>query len=158
MNCKQYWQKTLSESSIHGFPYLVRRELHWLEKVFWAIVIILAAYSSIDICLNQWKRFRDSPIVYAMELAWGKSNFPFVGITLCTESCSPEEINDIIETNWHYTEAGNSTQYHYFRTFLMVLNSLNFLNLNNLKPYENDSNFNDLKLADVVLQVSKLKT
>ncbi|KNC23431.1 hypothetical protein FF38_13352 [Lucilia cuprina] len=151
MNCKQYWNKTLGESSIHGFPYLVRRQLHWLEKLFWAAAIIAATYSSLDICLNQWKRFRDNPIVYAMELAWGKSNFPFVGITLCSESSNQEDMDEIISQNWDVTSMSNATQYKYYVDFLNILNSLNIMSLDKLKPYENDSSLINLEFLEILV-------
>lgn len=154
MNCRQYWHKTLGESSIHGFPYLVRRELHWLEKLFWAAVIITATYFSLDICLNQWKRFRDNPIVYAMELAWGKSNFPFVGITLCSESTNQEQLDEVIEQTWDVTAATNSSLYQNYVEFLKVLNSLTSMSLDKLKPYENDTSLDDLKFVEILLHVS----
>lgn len=154
MNCRQYWNKTLGESSIHGFPYLVKKELHWLERLFWAAVIISATYFSLNICLNQWKRFRDNPIVYAMELAWGKSKFPFVGITLCTESTHQEDLDNVIHETWDIEPDVNHTQYLYYVEFLRVLNSLNYMNLEKLKPYENDESLEELKFVDILLQVS----
>lgn len=154
MNCRQYWNKTLGESSIHGFPYLVKKELHWLERLFWAAVIISATYFSLNICLNQWKRFRDNPIVYAMELAWGKSKFPFVGITLCTESTHQEDLDSVIHETWDIEADVNQTQYLYYVEFLRVLNSLNYMNLEKLKPYENDESLEELKFVDILLQVS----
>ncbi|KAM7343889.1 pickpocket 25 [Cochliomyia hominivorax] len=153
MNCRQYWNKTLGESSIHGFPYLVKRELHWSEKIFWAAVIISATYFSLDICLNQWKRFRDNPIVYAMELAWGKSNFPFVGITLCSESTDQEDLDNIIHEMWDVKAEENNATYQYYLKFLKVLNSLNYLNMDTLKGYENDTNLEELKFVEILLQM-----
>ena len=155
MNCREYWNKTLGESSIHGFPYLVRRELHWLERLFWAVAIISATYYSLSICFNQWKRFRDNPIVYAMELAWGKSNFPFVGITLCSDYTDIADLDAIIENNWQVTKEQNETFQHYVQ-FLKVLNSLNYLNLDTLLPYENDTRLDDVHFVDLILQVSVL--
>uniref|UniRef100_A0A1A9VSS5 Uncharacterized protein n=1 Tax=Glossina austeni TaxID=7395 RepID=A0A1A9VSS5_GLOAU len=70
MKCQDYINTTISESSIHGCPYLVKQALHWLEKIFWGITIIAAAYWSIKSCYRQWERFRDNPIILATELTW----------------------------------------------------------------------------------------
>ncbi|XP_061396317.1 uncharacterized protein LOC133331945 [Musca vetustissima] len=153
MKCNEYVRKTLGESSIHGFPYLVKRELHWMEKLFWILMIALAAYTSIDICLNQWKRFRDNPIVYAMELAWGKSNFPFVGITLCSDYVDHHEFEHLIEDMWHLENEANKSAYNYYWDFLKVLNSLHLTNMGNLKPYENDSRLNDLNFLQMLVRL-----
>ncbi|XP_073844889.1 pickpocket 25 [Musca autumnalis] len=153
MKCNQYMDKTLGESSIHGFPYLVKRRLHWMEKIFWLLMITLAAYTSIDICLNQWKRFRDNPIVYAMELAWGKSNFPFVGITLCSDYVDQHEFEHIIEDMWHVEREQNETAFQYYWEFLKVLNRLYITNMENLRPYENDTRLNDLNFLQMLIRM-----
>lgn len=152
MNCREYWNKTLGESSIHGFPYLVRRELHWLERLFWAAALISATYYSLSICFNQWKRFSDNPIVYAMELAWGKSNFPFVGITLCSDYTNEDDLDDIIQNNWGVSMEQNETYPHYVQ-FLKVLNSLTYLNFETLLPFANDTTLNDVHFVELILKV-----
>jgi uncharacterized membrane protein len=30
------------ESSIHGFPYIVNRDLHFVEKVLWVVVLVIS--------------------------------------------------------------------------------------------------------------------
>lgn len=157
MKCGKFVGKTLGESSIHGFPYLVKRELHWIEKLFWGLMIVLTAYTSIDICLNQWKRFRENPIVYAMELAWGKSNFPFVGITLCSDHTDRHEFDHIIEDLWNVEKETNETAYNYYWQFLKALNVLRVTTLETLKPYENDTKLNDLNFLEMLIRVSKKK-
>ncbi|XP_075165256.1 pickpocket 25 [Haematobia irritans] len=153
MNNKQIANKALGESSIHGLPYLVRGNLHWMERLFWGLIIIFATYTSIDICLNQWKRFRDNPIVYAMELAWGKSNFPYVGVTLCSDYVDQTEFEKVIEDVWNVKNDTEPKAYQYYYEFLKVLLSLRTINLNTLKPYENDANVNKLNFLDILMRL-----
>ncbi|KAI9583532.1 hypothetical protein GQX74_005280 [Glossina fuscipes] len=100
MKCQDYINTTVGESSIHGCPYLVKHALHWLEKIFWGVIIIAAAYWSFNICYTQWERFRDNPIILATELTWGKLNYPFVGITLCFNYTDEEAIAHVIKDTW----------------------------------------------------------
>jgi hypothetical protein len=37
-NIRVYFQ----ESSIHGFPYIVNRDLHLIEKVLWLVALIIS--------------------------------------------------------------------------------------------------------------------
>jgi hypothetical protein len=32
------------ESSIHGLPYLVNQENHWIEKIFWSLMLIISGF------------------------------------------------------------------------------------------------------------------
>jgi hypothetical protein len=30
------------ESSVHGLPYLVNPQIHWIEKIFWTLMLIVS--------------------------------------------------------------------------------------------------------------------
>ncbi|CAD7014290.1 unnamed protein product [Ceratitis capitata] len=72
MNCGTFVKRNFTETGIHGLPYLIRKDLHWTERLFWLGIVISATYYSIFICLDQMKRFRENPIVFAAELTWDK--------------------------------------------------------------------------------------
>ncbi|XP_037941253.1 acid-sensing ion channel 4-A [Teleopsis dalmanni] len=102
-------------------------------------------------CLNQWERFRENPIVYAMELTWGKSDFPYAGITICSNYYDEEAFTRLIQENWQVKP--NDTKYQYYWQFLSVLNSLHVDNLKSLTPFAKDKSLKKLKLLDVLLQL-----
>uniref|UniRef100_A0A1A9W9L9 Uncharacterized protein n=1 Tax=Glossina brevipalpis TaxID=37001 RepID=A0A1A9W9L9_9MUSC len=154
MKCQEYINTTVGESSIHGFPYLVKRELHGLEKIFWIVTIIAAAYCSINICLSQWKRFRDNPIIYATELTWGKPKFPFVGTTLYMNYTDEAAFEDVIEDTWG-VKSENRELYQYYFDFLKIINSLTVTRFATLKPYENNDNLKNLDFIQILLQLKR---
>lgn len=80
-------------SSIHGMPYAARRDLHWSERLFWLAMVVVATYYAVDTCLAQWQRFRNNPIVYEYEYLSGLRNFTFLGLTLCTNYETPEQVD-----------------------------------------------------------------
>lgn len=96
------WELELcQESSIHGMPYVARRDLHWTERLFWLAMVMVAAYYAADTCLAQWQRFRNNPIVYEYEYLSGLRNFTFLGLTLCTTYEAPEQVDMLIKMLVH---------------------------------------------------------
>ncbi|XP_036332043.1 uncharacterized protein LOC118743462 [Rhagoletis pomonella] len=97
MKCGTFARRNLTETGIHGLPYLTRKDLHWAERLFWLGIVIAATYYSIYICLDQMKRFRENPIVFAAELTWDKRNFLYAGITMCSDFRNEVAEREIIE-------------------------------------------------------------
>ncbi|KAL9922503.1 uncharacterized protein ACN427_003022 [Glossina fuscipes fuscipes] len=152
MKCQDYINTTVGESSIHGCPYLVKHALHWLEKIFWGVIIIAAAYWSFNICYSQWERFRDNPIILATELTWGKLNYPFVGITLCFNYTDEEAIAHVIKDTWAVTPEDRDSYQYYFE-FLKTINHLTVAKLSTLEPYRNDDKLKNLDFVQILLQL-----
>uniref|UniRef100_A0A1B0AAZ8 Pickpocket protein 28 n=1 Tax=Glossina pallidipes TaxID=7398 RepID=A0A1B0AAZ8_GLOPL len=152
MKCQDYINTTVGESSIHGCPYLVKQALHWLEKIFWGVTIIAAAYWSINICYSQWERFRDNPIILATELTWGKLNYPFVGITLCFNYTDEVAIARVIKDTWA-VEPEDRDSYQYYFKFLKTINDLTVAKLSTLEPYRNDDKLKNLDFVQILLQL-----
>jgi len=84
------------ESSIHGVPYMARRDLHWTERLFWMAIVLASAYYAINSCLAQWDRFRENPIVYEYEYLFALRNFTFLGLTLCTSFSDEKSMEQVI--------------------------------------------------------------
>lgn len=156
MHFREFIRTLLEESSIHGFPYLVRRDLHWTEKLFWTLAIVMAAYFSIFTCLVQWKRFQDNPIIYTMDLTWGKSEFPFAGITICSNYTDDEVIQSIIDDTWHVRPSKDTHKFQYYQNFLRILSVLNIDNFHTLTPYENDQSLHNLNIRETIVKVCSL--
>lgn len=79
-----WWMEVCKESAIHGMPYLARKDLHFLERIFWLATIIAAAYYAINSCIAQWQRYKDNPIIYEYEYMFALRSFPYAGTTICT--------------------------------------------------------------------------
>lgn len=103
-----WWKKVCKESAIHGMPYLARKDLHFLERIFWLATIIAAAYYAINSCLSQWLRYQNNPIIYEYEYLFALRSFPFLGITLCTQYTQlPAHLTHKLINEWVYRAKGN---------------------------------------------------
>ncbi|XP_039956785.1 sodium channel protein Nach [Bactrocera tryoni] len=153
MNCATFVKRNVTETGIHGLPYLMRKDLHWTERLFWLGIIIAATYYSIFLSLEQWKHFQENPLVFAAELTWDKKNFLYPGITMCSDFRNALMAEEIIMELWQLTP--NDTRYDYYSNFLQVLNVLQYDTLETLLPYKNDSTLWGIDYIDIL---TKLQT
>ncbi|XP_017959633.2 sodium channel protein Nach [Drosophila navojoa] len=150
-----FWREVCKESAIHGMPYLARKDLHFLERIFWLAIIIASTYYAVNSCLSQWLRYQNNPIIYEYEYLFALRSFPILGITLCTQytqlpsHLTYKLINDIWENDYaELIEASIPTEkLNYYTKFLHVLNRLQYDNLETLMPYENDTTMQILPFA-----------
>ncbi|XP_043067001.1 pickpocket protein 28 [Drosophila bipectinata] len=148
------WEaEVCQESSIHGMPYVARKDLHWSERIFWLAVVVTSAYYAIDTCLAQWQRFRNNPIVYEYEYLSGLRNFTFLGLTLCTNYEDAEQVDMLIKIIWGIDPVKDPTKAAYYEKFLYILNRLEYTNLDTLTPFENDSSLDNLDYVDMILKL-----
>ncbi|XP_017050268.1 uncharacterized protein LOC108094286 [Drosophila ficusphila] len=143
------------ESSIHGLPYVARRDLHWMERLFWLMMVVVSAYFAIGSCLAQWERFRDNPIVYEYEYLFALRNFPFLGVTLCTNYETQKEVDEVIQETWGVNPAEDPSKAAYYGNFLRVLNRLQYDSLDQLKPFENDTSLDNLPYVAMLLKLQE---
>ncbi|EDV59760.1 sodium channel protein Nach [Drosophila erecta] len=143
------------ESSIHGMPYIVRRNLHWTERLFWSFIILGSAYYAISSCLSQWYRFRDNPLVYEYEYLFGLRNFPHVGITICPSYYDEEEIPRLINQTWGVDPSKDKEKAEYYRKFLIAINGLRYSTLETLEPFDNDTSLDNVNYLNILLELQK---
>ncbi|XP_034654648.1 pickpocket protein 11 [Drosophila subobscura] len=142
-------------SAVHGMPYLARRDLHWVERLFWLLMVLASAYYAISSCYSQWERFRNNPIVYEYEYLFALRNFTFIGLTFCTKYETEQQVAKLIRTTWSVDATQDPVKAAYYKDFLYVLNRLRYNNMETLKPFENDSTLNDLAYVDMLLQLQQ---
>ncbi|XP_075169025.1 pickpocket 9 [Haematobia irritans] len=73
----------LQNSSIHGFVYLAKIGLNFIERTLWLAFICVAVFSIISLSRRTWERFQTSPMVISMDrnkLVWNTS---FPSLTVC---------------------------------------------------------------------------
>ncbi|XP_064547837.1 sodium channel protein Nach [Drosophila montana] len=150
-----WWMELCRESAIHGMPYLARKDLHWIERVFWLAMIVAAAYYAIGSCLSQWQRFRDNPIVYEYEYLFALRSFPFMGVTLCTQFVTMEDrvSGAIVHNTWDMETNSTEDEVDYYREFLLVVNRLHYNNLETLAPYENDTTLENINFVELLFNI-----
>ncbi|XP_016958273.1 uncharacterized protein LOC108030097 [Drosophila biarmipes] len=150
------WAAELSqESSIHGVPYVARRDLHWTERLFWTAIVLASAYYAINSCLAQWDRFRENPIVYEYEYLFALRNFTFLGVTLCTTYADKESVDEVIKQTWGVDAWQDPEKAKYYAEFLLVLNHLQYKTMETLSPFENDTTLENLNYVSMLLDLQR---
>lgn len=91
-----WWAEFCKESAVHGMPYLVRKDLHWSERLFWVSMIVAATYYAMNSCYLQWDRYRNNPIVYEYEYLYGLRNVSMPAFTICYQFPSVNQTDDLI--------------------------------------------------------------
>ncbi|KAH8394667.1 hypothetical protein KR222_001446, partial [Zaprionus bogoriensis] len=129
-------------SSIHGFIYLAKRGLNFVERTLWFAFICVALFSIISLSHRTWQRFQTSPMVISMDrnkLVWNTS---FPSLTVCPH----KRIDDLKVDDYileHSEDFEDEEDKENFRDFIVKLASLTYDNLESLplnKSYGIDSN------------------
>jgi hypothetical protein len=89
-NIKVYFQ----ESSIHGFPYIVNRKLHSVERVLWVIALVISFICCRFLIFKTGLKVReDAMVTFTSDTAIAVTDvkIPFPTVTFCPD------LNSVIE-------------------------------------------------------------
>ncbi|XP_068147409.1 sodium channel protein Nach, partial [Drosophila tropicalis] len=121
----------LQGSSIHGFIYLAKLGLNFLERMLWFAFICVALFSIISLSKRTWLRFQTSPMVISMDrnkLVWNTS---FPSLTVCPHKRIDElKVEDYILAHAEHFQSEEDQED--FRDFIVKLASLTYDNLETL--------------------------
>ncbi|KQS62314.1 uncharacterized protein Dere_GG22150 [Drosophila erecta] len=121
----------LQGSSIHGFIYLAKLGLSFIERVLWLAFICVALFSIISLSKRTWHRFQTSPMVISMDrnkLVWNTS---FPSLTVCPHKRIDElKVEEYIVS--HPDQFLSEEDQEDFRDFIVKLASLTYDNLETL--------------------------
>lgn len=145
----------LGESSTHGAQYLSKRELHWMERVLWLLIIVTATVFTVIICRNQLRRFEANPIVYAVEINSNTRKMPFVAITMCSNFSSRDANARIIQQYFDVSESTAPDDFKYYMQFLDTLKDVNYNNMHILKSYANNTKIRFESLVNITIDIKK---
>lgn len=74
------------ESSIHGLLYLVDKNLHWVEKLFWTLMIIVSGICCGALIFKIGVKVQeDTTVTYASDSPIGIKKVPFPAVTFCPD-------------------------------------------------------------------------
>lgn len=147
---KEYFHIFFEESSIHGFPYIVKKSIHVCEKIFWLIVLILSTYAAYYVFNGQYTRYKENPTVLSVELITYR-NFPKPGTTICPEF-TPEIYED--GKSEYGIDAKDLSEFYF-----TILNST-ILDLSHFRKFSGDKYkyLNDIKLSSILDKFPLLQT
>lgn len=85
------------ESSVHGLPHLVAKERHWLERVIWAVIVVISIYCSYAVCLSTWTRYQENPTVLTLETDYRHWTYRPPAVTICPAFINDDGIREVIK-------------------------------------------------------------
>ncbi|ALC40968.1 CG34369 [Drosophila busckii] len=138
----------LQGSSIHGFVYMAKFGLNFVERMLWFAFIIVALFSIISLSHRTWQRFQTSPMVISMDrnkLVWNTS---FPSLTVCPHKRIDElKVEDyMIAHSEHFEDEEDKED---FRDFIVKLASLTYDNLESL-PLNKSFGIDSGKYLDIL--------
>lgn len=83
--CLKFLIDYLSNSSFHGFNHLAKTYLHWIEVLFWFILILISTYFCTFLGYQSWTRYQLSSTVVTVESNYRDWNLSFPSVTLCPD-------------------------------------------------------------------------
>ncbi|XP_077294885.1 sodium channel protein Nach-like [Arctopsyche grandis] len=86
------FREFLENTSIHGIRFCIDRKIHWSERLFWFICLLISWYGSILLMYASWDAFKNNPISFVVETTYKEWNTEFPSLTICEV-----ENNDRIE-------------------------------------------------------------
>jgi acid-sensing ion channel, other len=119
------WKAFTKRTSVHGVQYLTEASITLIEKVLWALAIILATAAMIYSCLMLSDRFNSSLLSTVFESTNYKvSEIPFAAVSLCNNNrLNYSKTNDAI-AKFLPNQSKNETET--FVNFMRVLQNLEY--------------------------------
>lgn len=84
------------ECSFHGFHYMVERDRHWTEKIFWAICVILCWGAAGFLINASWDDFQHNAISFVVETSYLEWDTKFPSVAVC-EYDNQEKIAEVTD-------------------------------------------------------------
>ncbi|KAF2888367.1 hypothetical protein ILUMI_17806 [Ignelater luminosus] len=85
-NLKSYFSQYCMSTGIHGIRYLGESGRFVIEKILWAVILIVMCYLCIDLILKAFHKWKSSPVIVTFATTetpiW---KIPFPAVTICPE-------------------------------------------------------------------------
>lgn len=86
-------------SSIHGIKYIGDRKLHWIERLWWLVAVVLSVYGCYRLIQESYDRWNRSPVIVTFsEKSASVWNIPFPAVTICPEVKTNAQLFNFTET------------------------------------------------------------
>jgi acid-sensing ion channel, other len=130
------WKFFSRNTSIHGVHYLMEASISLLEKVMWAIFIIVASVGMSYTCIMLSERFQNSKTSTVFESTNFKvSEIPFPAVTLCSNN----RLN-LTKTNETIAKfLGNSSEGETMKKILTLMQNMEWGSFDEFVEIENDT-------------------
>ncbi|XP_077290852.1 sodium channel protein Nach-like [Arctopsyche grandis] len=89
----------LLNSSFHGLRFIADDKLHWTERCFWVVCVLLSWYGSSLLILASFDAFQNNAISFVMETTYKDWDTNFPAIAVC-ETDNVERVYEISDSIW----------------------------------------------------------
>ncbi|KAL7034830.1 hypothetical protein ACKWTF_008123 [Chironomus riparius] len=150
---REFFEEIFDSSSIHGFPYVIRRDFHVLEKMFWLMILAVSFYCAQEAFSGQLKRYEDNPTVLSVDIvSYGEFDRP--SFTICTSNYNTTAVMGSIVKKFFGVEPGDE-RYNESVKFVEQIKATMYNTLNLLQPFNDMPGVNDLNLMDMAYDLFK---
>ncbi|EDS25726.1 pickpocket, partial [Culex quinquefasciatus] len=144
------------ESSVHGLPHLVAKERHWLERVIWAVIVVISIYCSYAVCLSTWTRYQENPTVLTLETDYRHWTYRPPAVTICPAFINDDGIREVIKKYWNVGE--ESDLYPFYKQFVTAVANTTYANMNAFLPFVGNMSFAKVNMLEIARTVRNLDT
>lgn len=89
--------RSLAESNVHGFVYLVGRLQTPGERIAWLLCITASVCLAVYLCHDQWSRFEQRPIVLSVETDFITWRLRRPAVTMCYSAFGEKTTEHLIQ-------------------------------------------------------------
>ncbi|XP_008208106.2 pickpocket protein 28 isoform X2 [Nasonia vitripennis] len=83
-NLIRWLEAYLKSSNIHGLKYIVEKNYHWTERLFWLIMCVLSWYACVATVLSINRNFVEKPVAITVDTSYLDWQSPFPTIAICS--------------------------------------------------------------------------
>ncbi|BET02985.1 Amiloride-sensitive sodium channel [Nesidiocoris tenuis] len=150
----KYMQEFGRTTTLHGIPYILRKNYHYSETLLWLVAVVLATYYAAKLIYDSWNRYSSNPTVISLEKDFREWNLTFPAATVCfTDRLNDTRASEFIFETWNVDQ--NSSIYGKYHSFLNAITNLTYDNLKDFIAFERVSQFTSLtgeQLSEIARQ------
>lgn len=124
-----------------------------LNRLFWILIVCFSTYFTLIICLDQWKRYENNPIVVTLETNHREWVYGPPGFTLCSSYIDNETITELVLEYWGTNASDSPEQFKYYASYLQTISTTNLKNLEQFGRFKNATDLNRVDMLYVARQV-----
>lgn len=86
----------MANSSLHGVRFLIDEEIHFIERVFWLVAVIVSWIASALLIMSAIDAFQHNAISFVVETSYRDWDTHFPAIVIC-EVKNTERVQEMAE-------------------------------------------------------------
>lgn len=94
--CNEIIKEYMENSSLHGVRFLIDEQIHFFERLFWLICVVLSWVASALLIMSAIDAFQHNAISFVVETSFRDWNTPFPAVVVC-EAKNTDRVQVIAE-------------------------------------------------------------